>query len=550
MAINISDLFTRMGKAFASSRVAIQSGRDARTRTEAYTDLYGGDAVEKLEIGTAVISSINSVYSGASSHASSMASSVSSLIIKVVEDDNPAQSGSLKSALLELRAQMITAASTIKRIVVAAVASPAGGNVGNGLVFASTKRGDGLVNELLIAETIDMTVSSTAVDGSAVLQLVGQPPAGNFDWDWPLGSGTNKTLLSHTGASSSNVVPNGTFETVSVSDANLPSSWLPAVGKATPGTTIKVNAFEVQQLEITGTPTSGYFILSFTNAVPVVQDTQPIPFNSGASAVQSALRALLGLEGVTVVTTGTAPNFFHAITMVGVPSPAQMTSAEFFDTGGITVTTPTPVTALILRGGRSLEFDSDAAEATTVIVQLTGLKPATRYGIGVHAVVDVIPAAGTLVIKLVDSADPVAATIIQDDQGVNNSYTIDATALTSGYVLKTASFITPTELPAVIYLSIGFGTVVSAGTSLFIDDVTMIELDELYAGGPAAVAISGGVNWDLDDTFTLTITSDRGGSDEFDSLQEWMQRALNLNSLGVILPTSLTPSIDDTALLA
>jgi hypothetical protein len=253
---------------------------------------------------------------------------------------------------------------------------------------------------------------------------------------------------------------------------------------------------------------------------------------------------------VTVSTSGTAPNLQHDITMVGVPSPDEMTVQAFFDVGTVTMSTPTPVSTLVHRGGRSVEYDSTGAELTTIIARLTGLAAQTQYAVALSAAVDVTPAAGTLRVALIDSADAATFAVIQDNQGVANQLDIDATALTSAFTLSTAFFRTPTILPPVVYLSIGFSTAASAGTSLFFDDAIMVQPSLLYPGGPSVAAFTGPTNWVLTDTVSIAMTSNRGGGiPEFTSLQEWMQRALNLRNLGILLPTDGSPTIDDETLL-
>lgn len=67
-----------------------------------------------------------------------------------------------------------------------------------------------------------------------------------------------------------------------------------------------------QTVTITGTPTSGTYTLTFNG-----KTTAAIAFNAVASAVQSALRLIAGLEGVTVSSTGSTPNFVHTVVMTG-----------------------------------------------------------------------------------------------------------------------------------------------------------------------------------------------------------------------------------------
>lgn len=109
-------------------------------------------------------------------------------------------------------------------------------------------------------------------------------------------------------------------------------------------------ANEVQTVTITGTPTGGTFSLTFSG-----QTASAIPYNSIASAVQTALLGLSNLDtGDVVVTGGPGPGtpyvitFGNTYTHTDVPA---MTAAGSF-TGGtspaIAVTTTTPGTAVDL----------------------------------------------------------------------------------------------------------------------------------------------------------------------------------------------------------
>jgi hypothetical protein len=109
-------------------------------------------------------------------------------------------------------------------------------------------------------------------------------------------------------------------------------------------------ANEVQTVTITGTPTGGTFSLTFSG-----QTASAIPYNSIASAVQTALVGLSNLDaGDVVVTGGPGPTTAYVVTFGGtylhtdVPA---MTAAGAF-TGGtspaIAVTTTTPGTGVDL----------------------------------------------------------------------------------------------------------------------------------------------------------------------------------------------------------
>ena len=113
-------------------------------------------------------------------------------------------------------------------------------------------------------------------------------------------------------------------------------------------TTSTTTIASVQVVTITGTPTGGTYTLSYDSKV-----TAAIAYNANQATVQAALRLIPGLENVTVVTTGTTPNFVHTITLTGaaatlaasVPSTLVVADSTTGGTHAIAVTTTTTGTA-------------------------------------------------------------------------------------------------------------------------------------------------------------------------------------------------------------
>lgn len=90
-------------------------------------------------------------------------------------------------------------------------------------------------------------------------------------------------------------------------------------------TTVSVTTTEIQTVVISGTPTGGTYTLSFNDGL-TTYTTSALVFNASGAAVQAALRLLPGLQKVTVVTTGSTPNFTHTVTMTAAPSVLGTTS--------------------------------------------------------------------------------------------------------------------------------------------------------------------------------------------------------------------------------
>ena len=97
---------------------------------------------------------------------------------------------------------------------------------------------------------------------------------------------------------------------------------------------------QVQRITISGTPTGGTYSVGFRDG------SADVAYDASSATLQTALRTIRGLEGVTVSThSGAAPNIAHNVTMQGVDDPESMTVSVTSLTGGTpagTVTTPTP----------------------------------------------------------------------------------------------------------------------------------------------------------------------------------------------------------------
>lgn len=76
---------------------------------------------------------------------------------------------------------------------------------------------------------------------------------------------------------------------------------------------------QVQSVTIANTPTGGHYHLSHNT-----DTTGEIAYNADGAAVQTALRLLPGLSGVTVSTSGSSPNYTHTITFTGAPGSSTM----------------------------------------------------------------------------------------------------------------------------------------------------------------------------------------------------------------------------------
>lgn len=462
-------------------------------------------------------------------------------LIEFVSNDVDLPDRKLSTALQELIDQMESESESVDASTVGLSVAYGGGNTGNGALVTSTKRGDGRIQESIVAEVLSGEFLASGL--TAAVRFKGEEAAGSkLDHDWPKGSGITVSVAAIDAASS--LLANGDMEDED-DIADMPDDWYASVG--TIGTTIKMTNPEQQTIIIASDPTTGYYRVLWTTPGGDAVNTTWLPYNATGSQLQTALRLLPGLSAVTVVTTGDSPNFTHTITFTGLGgNVAEFTSENGFDTGTISHNTTVAGSANVFAGSKAMELDSDGAQLTTIQQPVAGLTTKTAYAVSLWALADVVPAAGVITIDLVDG---IGGTVIQDAQGVNNSFTIDCTGLTTSWqhLVDIAGsdpvFRTPAVLPDVVYFRIRISTAVSSGTSVFIDHVAMAKMTALYAGGPLIANFSGSVEWKKGDTATITATSNRAGL-----IQEWMERNFGMAALGLILPsdTGGSETIPDT----
>jgi len=541
MTIDFADFFGKAGKAFhALDTLNTAMGTTIEDEVEDFVQQFGSDTIQEINTFSGVADALESLQSAGTAMASEVSGALQNLLVYVVEQDNPQSSQDIEVALIELVRQMEISPTTVSASAVGATVSYDSSNVGDGVIVVSVKRPDGRTNELLLAEDIVFTCGSEGAEaGGESFTAAGEEYVSPLAHDWPKGSGASFSAASTT-ATTGNVLSNGTFEDADTLEADLPDGWVASV--ATFGTTLKLTDIEVQTVIISGSPTGGWYSLTFTNSDGDAQTTAPISWDAGESDVQSALRLLTGLSAITVTTTGTSPNYTHTIEFVGVKNPGQLTSTDAM-TGGspaIAHATTTAASAHTARGARAVEFDGNGSELTA-IQQRVALTPRTQYAFAMFLKLDVVPAAGVITVDLVDG---IGGTVIADDEATNNTFTIDCTAASGSLEIYSGVFRTPTELPAVVYLRIRLTTAITAGSSAFIDEAQLKQMDEAYDGGPYIAVFSGLTAWGQGDRATVATTNDRAGS-----LHEWMDRAYDLKGKGLLLPsTGGAPTIADSVI--
>jgi hypothetical protein len=221
-------------------------------------------------------------------------------VLAMVLADAPTKAGSLSAALAEVIRQMSAAAASVKQCAVTAVAAAVTPFNGNGSVVLSTKRGDGLVNENVVAETGVLLCTADSQTGGATLGQETFTYAGAADQgdpsldDWPTGSGGSATLnacdatLDNSGG---NILTNSCMELFT---ANLPNQWAALAGVA------------------------GTDFLKETTAAKVYSGTASLKIVGGGTAPSLAqtFNSASGTAGVLTPQTSYAVNFAAIVDVV------------------------------------------------------------------------------------------------------------------------------------------------------------------------------------------------------------------------------------------
>jgi hypothetical protein len=218
-------------------------------------------------------------------------------------------------------------------------------------------------------------------------------------------------------------------------------------------------------------------------------------------------------------------------------------------TGGVLNTDYAFDTSTPFRGLIDLKFIAGTA-ATPVFAQVfgdgtngTGAAPAplTSYIVNLWVKRDGVVSAGVLTVDLVDGS----GSIINDQQGAANSFTKTLSGLTTSYTPVNGTFRLPAEPPATIKLRVRISTALT-GANVYVDDVCMTPATALYTGGPGLAVFSGVTPFATGDTWTVTQTNDRGGATYAATWQAVFDRFFSMRSLGLLLPSSGSPTIADS----
>lgn len=247
------------------------------------------------------------------------------------------------------------------------------------------------------------------------------------------------------------------------------------------------------------------------------------PAGSGASSGVTACDALQNNAGGNKLNNGD----FETFTVANTPDQWTIAtgSAGAEVASEATIVYGPGLKALKLIGGTGIltaltqTFGSSTGTLATIL-------PDTQYALNFWLKADVVPAAGTLIVELIDQNNNVVA----DDQSTNNRLTITQGGITTSYVAQNVVFRTPKVLPSTIKLRIRLSVAITAGSNYFIDRMALNQMTQIYPGGPWFSVFSANTKLIAGDSYTVAITNTYG------VFQQYFERVFGLRNLGVQLP--------------
>ena len=253
------------------------------------------------------------------------------------------------------------------------------------------------------------------------------------------------------------------------------------------------------------------------------------PSGSGTSlqvqATSAAVTASVGTPGVSILANGD----FESWTS-NTPR-------------GWTIVTGTAGTQVLrgttaARGSYSLQFTGDGATLTRIRQQIASASGAptqvlaeTDYALVLYARVGAATT-GTVVVALRDASGTT----------VGSAITLNLASLTTTYAISSATFsISKTALPTTLYLDIYSTTAIANTGILYIDEVVLAPMTQMYPGsvGPSILIYPGVKDWAAGDTGNIAVVSNSSVNGAF---MKGFQRWLQPERYGIFL-TAVNPSV-------
>ncbi|MCH9838482.1 hypothetical protein K0U83_22665 [bacterium] len=464
------------------------------------------------------------------------------ILIQIVAADRALPSETLEEALVELIKQMTENSETVKGSTSTVTVSSNPNNRGSGdaiLAAADTNR-SGQNLQYAIPERIIATCTLEGAPGS--WSVSSSPSVPLLNAQYPQGS--DAALSVSPATSTEGLLSNGGLETWDADD--VPSNWSILAGAI--GTDFQQTTPEVQTVQVSGTPTGGFYQLNYTDRHGKTYTTANIAFDADSGAVSGALNNLTGLGAVTVEEdAGSPPDVTHKITFTGAGGEQVQLTSQSYLTGGtplITHATTAPAAGPVFRGTYAIHVYGSTMRLSQPVNLLAG----SQYALGAWLIDDsVASTGGELTISLTDGS---GGSVINDDAGIAQSTVIQLSSVSSASWAhlwglspsRQPTFRLPTTPLGQIYLDIELTSPVVGG-GVYLDELCLVQMQEPYAGGPPLAMFAGREDNAVLNELWLDVTNDYAGE-----IQTWYGQNYDMASLDLTLPflTNGSETIPDT----
>lgn len=177
----------------------------------------------------------------------------------------------------------------------------------------------------------------------------------------------------------------------------------------------------------------------------------------------------------------------------------------------------------------------------------TSPTPLVPYGVNLWYRVTANPAGSTLSVSLVDGS----GTVVNDTQGTANTISVSLPGVSTGtWLALSGVFRLPKSLPAVLKFRITLADPTVGSLSCFVDRLTMAPMTQVYPSGPWVSVHGGSTPFADGDGWDLAVTNDRAGATYNATFQALFDRLFGMRDLGLVLPSSNSPTIADTLITA
>lgn len=228
MAVNLTDLYNRLGKLMGIAKAQIDARSSLIDRVTGAGVFTGAGLDSQYTAATRymitpVLDYFLDIYRSSDASVRRAIDGGVKTLTEMVYADNPNIPKSAIPAIAELNRQMRAASQTLlQNTVTFSSFTPSGSNVGNGTVMFHSNRSQMSPSETIRFECIgDVTTGATA--GRELFQVTGGIRVSDVTSNlWPGGSGANLVAASSDYTDTANAVQNGSFESWA---GGVPNNW-------------------------------------------------------------------------------------------------------------------------------------------------------------------------------------------------------------------------------------------------------------------------------------------------------------------------------------